>query len=85
MSQSPFEIALVGCGPNGTYALERLCVLAKRSAKPMKIHVFERTGDFGAGWVHSPHQKGPTPRLCDVAASFWNHPSAAFLPTSNGS
>ncbi len=53
-----FNVLIVGAGPNGTYAMERLA--AEFSANPpsieIHIHVVEKTGHFGAGWVHSPSQ-----------------------------
>lgn len=53
-----FNLAVIGGGPNGTYAMERLSVVLKRRPPSLsvEIHVFEKTGFFGAGCVHSPRQ-----------------------------
>ncbi len=55
---SPLRLALVGGGPSCTYVMERLaCVLPPLAAsRPCEIDVFDRTGQFGAGEVHSPEQ-----------------------------
>jgi uncharacterized NAD(P)/FAD-binding protein YdhS len=55
---SEFSLVIVGAGPNGTYALERLAaeLTAEPPDNPLAIHVFEKSGHFGAGWVHSPSQ-----------------------------
>jgi len=53
-----FRLAIVGGGPRGTYALERLAMTADRLIPDLalEVHVFERTGEFGAGAVHSARQ-----------------------------
>lgn len=58
MNTNRFSLAIVGGGPNSTYALERLAVMVAKHADgiALDIHVFEKTGEFGAGWVHSPTQ-----------------------------
>lgn len=51
-------LAIIGGGPNCTYAVERLAVvLGKRPrAGRIRIDIFEKTGFFGAGNVHRPDQ-----------------------------
>lgn len=53
-----FRAAIVGGGPRSTYALERLAMTADRldGDLNLEVHVFERTGEFGAGAVHSARQ-----------------------------
>jgi uncharacterized NAD(P)/FAD-binding protein YdhS len=50
-----FRITIVGAGPMGTYALERLAALlgARRPAAAVRVSIFEQTGRFGAGAAHS--------------------------------
>jgi uncharacterized NAD(P)/FAD-binding protein YdhS len=59
MTSSPSQaLVLVGGGPRSTYVLGDL-VAALRSRPPrtpLAIHVFEVTGSFGSGWVHSSRQ-----------------------------
>ena len=56
----PFRIAIIGLGPKGLYALERLVVeMTKLPATPlMELHLFERSGRFGSGTVYNPDQPG---------------------------
>lgn len=51
-------LAIVGAGPSCTYALERLAALAQAAGGPvpLEIHIFDASGQFGAGQVHSPQQ-----------------------------
>ncbi|CAM4047884.1 FAD/NAD(P)-binding protein [Pseudoalteromonas byunsanensis] len=53
-----FSLVIVGAGPNSTYAMERLAaeLTAVPPNQPVHIHVVEKSGHFGAGWVHSPTQ-----------------------------
>lgn len=58
-TKAPYKIAIVGLGPKGFYALERL--LAHLNANviptpPVEIHIFEKSGIFGAGFVYRPDQ-----------------------------
>ena len=55
---APLRVAVVGGGPRATYALERLAAhaAALTESRPLEVHVFERTGQFGAGSVHDPRQ-----------------------------
>ena len=56
--QDWFCIAIVGGGPRATYALERLSAEIER-VKPdfgLRVHIYEQTGEFGAGRIHSPEQ-----------------------------
>jgi hypothetical protein len=52
------SLAIVGGGPSSTYVLERLVSLLRADpvAVDLEIHVFEKTGEFGAGAVHSARQ-----------------------------
>ncbi|MDQ1738895.1 MAG: hypothetical protein QOE53_547 [Pseudonocardiales bacterium] len=52
------RIAIVGGGPTATYALERLDAVFSHGspASRLAVHVFERTGEFGPGQVHSARQ-----------------------------
>lgn len=55
------RLAIVGGGPYCTYAMERLAASVTAQQVPpagLEVHVFERTGQFGAGQVHSPRQPG---------------------------
>lgn len=51
-------IAIVGGGPRATYALERLAAEAGRARAelPIHVHLYELSGEFGAGRIHSPNQ-----------------------------
>ncbi|WP_318312607.1 FAD/NAD(P)-binding protein [Flagellimonas crocea] len=57
---SAFKIAIVGLGPKGLFAFERLLSNLYNSdlAQEAEIHLFEKTGDFGAGSIYDPHQPG---------------------------
>ncbi|WP_234320025.1 FAD/NAD(P)-binding protein [Streptomyces sp. SBT349] len=52
------RLAVVGAGPSCTYVLERLAATVTAAARPVPlgIHVFDRSGQFGAGQVHSTGQ-----------------------------
>ena len=52
------RIAIIGGGPWGTYAVERLAALltANPPEAPVRVLIFERTGHFGAGATHSDQQ-----------------------------
>ncbi|MFD9371623.1 FAD/NAD(P)-binding protein [Streptomyces sp. NPDC060020] len=54
----PFKLALVGGGPRATYLLERLSATIGRldAGRRLEVHVFERSGAFGAGQAHDPAQ-----------------------------
>jgi hypothetical protein len=55
INNQTFKIAIIGGGPLCTYALERLAALLPKKIFAGRLHivVFERTGRFGAGEVHS--------------------------------
>ncbi|MFB7560523.1 FAD/NAD(P)-binding protein [Streptomyces brevispora] len=57
-SAAPYRLALVGGGPRATYVLERLSATVGRlgPGRGLEVRVFERTGEFGAGYAHSPTQ-----------------------------
>ncbi|WP_423395533.1 FAD/NAD(P)-binding protein [Burkholderia sp. LMG 21824] len=63
------QIAIVGAGPMGTYALERLAAHLSTLTFDctIKVLVFERGGEFGGGSTHSPSQV-PTSYLNRVAS-----------------
>ncbi|MYR85335.1 hypothetical protein GTY41_10360, partial [Streptomyces sp. SID685] len=52
------RLAIVGAGPSCTYVLDRLASAATAAGGPVNldIHIFDRSGQFGAGQVHSPTQ-----------------------------
>ncbi|WP_340241961.1 FAD/NAD(P)-binding protein [Sulfitobacter pontiacus] len=51
------EIAIVGCGPKGLYALDSLCEAARRSAEHrFTVHIFEPSAHPGAGPIYDPRQ-----------------------------
>ena len=55
MSES--EIAIVGCGPKGLYALDSLCEAARRSPRHrFTVHIFEPLAHPGAGPIYDPRQ-----------------------------
>ena len=53
-----FDIAIIGCGPNATYALDRIAAVVKRLPRNrvVRIAIFERSGNFGDGCVHDTDQ-----------------------------
>lgn len=63
------RICVVGAGPWGTYALERLAALLPALDRPLAVHVtvFESSGRFGAGATHNDEQV-PTSYLNRVAS-----------------
>jgi FAD-NAD(P)-binding protein len=54
----PLRLAIVGAGPSCTYVLERLAATVSHNGTdvPIAIHVFDKSGEFGAGQVHSTRQ-----------------------------
>lgn len=52
------KIAIIGVGPRGGYAFERLILELTRKNNLTNIHIslFEQTGDFGNGQVYDLHQ-----------------------------
>jgi hypothetical protein len=52
------RLAVVGGGPSCTYAMERLAATAGTmdDRVSLEIHIFDKTGQFGAGQVHSARQ-----------------------------
>lgn len=57
-TSTPLRLAIVGGGPTCTYVLERLAALTRELGvrRPMEITVYDRSGEFGSGQVHSPAQ-----------------------------
>ena len=54
---SDTEIAIVGCGPKGLYALDSLCEAARRSPQHrFTVHIFEPSAYPGAGPIYDPRQ-----------------------------
>jgi hypothetical protein len=61
------RLAIIGAGPYCTYAVERLAATAAVAGQlPLELHIFDRSGQFGAGEIHSPLQ-APTSLLNRVA------------------
>lgn len=58
MSMSAFKVAIVGLGPKGLFAFERLLSHLYNSdfAKELEVNLFEKTGNFGAGKIYDPLQ-----------------------------
>jgi FAD-NAD(P)-binding protein len=63
------RLAIVGGGPRATYAMERLSAEIGRldPDRRLEVRIFERSGEFGAGAVHSPAQ--PTSSYLNRIAS----------------
>jgi hypothetical protein len=58
LGRVPVRLAIVGAGPSCTYAIERLAARAG-TLDPrvhLAIHVYDKSGHFGAGHVHSATQ-----------------------------
>ncbi|MFC4035370.1 FAD/NAD(P)-binding protein [Streptomyces polygonati] len=57
-TNAPTCVAIVGGGPSCTYVLDRLAatVAARERPPALEVHVYDRSGNFGAGQVHSPGQ-----------------------------
>ncbi|MFD7164766.1 FAD/NAD(P)-binding protein [Streptomyces violascens] len=55
---TPITLAVVGAGPSCTYVLDRLAATARAAVGQLSldVHIFDRSGKFGAGQVHSPDQ-----------------------------
>tara|TARA_R100000935_G_scaffold51297_2_gene77677 strand:- start:1987 stop:3537 length:1551 start_codon:yes stop_codon:yes gene_type:complete len=54
---SETQIAIVGCGPKGLYALDSLCEAARRQPEHrFAVHIFEPSAHPGAGPVYDPRQ-----------------------------
>jgi uncharacterized NAD(P)/FAD-binding protein YdhS len=51
----PFRLVVVGGGPSATYCMERLSMTVGRlgPGERLEVHLYERSGEFGAGRVHS--------------------------------
>ncbi|MEJ2097702.1 MAG: FAD/NAD(P)-binding protein [Deltaproteobacteria bacterium] len=62
-------IAIIGSGPRGTYGFRRLALKLSRSPlnEPVEIHVIDRSGNYGGGFVHNPAQ--PDYLLLNTVAS----------------
>ncbi len=60
MTAAPLRVAIVGAGPKGTYALERLIAELAQPAHRAQVHidVIERSGMPGSGPVYDPAQPG---------------------------
>lgn len=84
-----YALAVVGAGPTGTYVLERFAANALDGLRfhDLTLHVFDPTGEFGAGAVHSPRQPETSPlnRIAGqiaFAADETNRAAGAILPES---
>jgi diaminopimelate decarboxylase len=54
---SETQIAIVGCGPKGLYALDSLCEAARCEPEHrFAVHIFEPSAHLGAGPVYDPRQ-----------------------------
>jgi hypothetical protein len=54
---SDTQIAIVGCGPKGLYALDSLCEAARRRPQHrFTVHIFEPSAHPGAGPIYDPRQ-----------------------------
>ncbi len=58
VNAAPLHLAIVGGGPTCTYVLERLAALVRGRRDPvaLEIVVYDLSGEFGPGQVHSPDQ-----------------------------
>jgi FAD-NAD(P)-binding len=58
MGMRRYVLAIIGGGPSCTYVIERLAAMMRAAAiSPLlDIEIFDRTGEFGAGEVHSSAQ-----------------------------
>jgi hypothetical protein len=81
------RLAIVGGGPMCTYALERLAALLTNDEPPrgLCISIFERTGRFGAGEIHSDVQAvtsymNRVASQITFAADESNHDATRLLP-----
>ncbi|MDO6821320.1 FAD/NAD(P)-binding protein [Zobellia sp. 1_MG-2023] len=56
--EQPYKVAIVGVGPKGLYAMERLLAELNKGnvGTGVEIHLFEKTGFFGAGATYCPNQ-----------------------------
>lgn len=54
----PYRVVIIGIGPKGLYAFERLLAQMKGldSGVHIEVHLFEKTGYFGAGEIYRPDQ-----------------------------
>lgn len=73
-----FDIAIVGGGPHATYALDRIAAVIESLPRKaaLRIAIYERSGNFGDGSVHSAEQPRSSylNRACgDVALAGKHH------------
>ena len=56
--RSAFRVGIIGLGPKGLFALERLITRIREIAleRKVELHLFERSGKFGSGMVYDPAQ-----------------------------
>lgn len=54
----PYKVAIVGLGPKGLYAFERLMARlhVADGERQIEIHLLEQSGNFGAGEIYHPDQ-----------------------------
>lgn len=80
------HLGIVGSGPSCTYLVERIAAeLAAYDSFHLHLHVFDPSGEFGAGAVHSPRQpvSSPLNRIAGqlaFGADDTNEAAAALLP-----
>lgn len=53
---SPYKVAIIGVGPKGMYAFERLLAQLQNIDSPIEIHLFNRSPYFGAGDIYDIEQ-----------------------------
>jgi len=51
-----YKVAIIGVGPKGMYAFERLLAQLQHTHLPIEIHLINRSSYFGAGDIYNPEQ-----------------------------
>lgn len=81
----PLRVAIVGVGPKGLYCLERLLARtrAAQPRRPLRVELFEPTGQFGAGAVYSVDQEPYlSMNFADPFIDAWPRDLEAAVPPS---
>lgn len=83
MSQRKRKIAIIGVGPRGGYAFERLITELASESLLTNIHIslFEHTGNFGHGQVYDPHQN--TSNWINISERVLDLPERELIKTQN--
>lgn len=86
-TRGPWALAIIGAGPTCTYAVERLAANLYSGLRfsELQVHIFDPSGEFGAGAVHSPSQSPTSPlnRITgqiSFSADESNSATSALLP-----